>query len=454
MKKYFVFAAAALVALAMGFSSCKKNAENNAPGTSDGTSTGQELTPEQSKEKLANVASQLSAKFNTEDQKQAVELADGLYDKYEDYDFEGMADAFAKEFDKMMSMPRYAIGVLQGKRSPLMTTEESFQFNFTDYCLKFEADEANRTWINRGKTSDNSAVLLFKDNKGTQCEAKCQAQGEVKTQQVDVDGSIYSATLPAKVVFTLKQGSTEIIRMEAEQNIDVDAPSIELSTMVKVASIGWQENMKASKTSASGAYKFMYGSEDIISVAANMPSYKLIDKSSREDFDDWFENIAEQYDQIVRSIGSCDGMLDLMGMVQVKARINNAGQVYGAIYDWAQNEGYGKEYMQQLCDIINKGQDNGLYYDKTDTKQAEVRMLLREYYGDYEPMPVLYFPQYGSSYDFGQYFNINNGPFADMMSTFEDLANKYIQLARLIDPDLEDIHFTERDHNRPEPIEY
>ena len=439
MKTNFVFVTAALMALCLGFSSCKdKNKGNN-----DQTAVTEQLSPEENKEHLVSVADKISSKFNTRDQQEAIDLADGLIDKYEDYDFEGLQDVFVGEFEKMMKMPKYVIGVLQGNHSPAATPEEAFNFDYTKFCVEFEADEQNKTWINRGQTTDNSVILRFKDKNGTQCEAKCQALGQVKTYQVDIDGNSYIANAPAKVVFYLKKGNTEIVRVEVEQNIDLNAPSVAISTYAKVANLSWKEDANITKTSASAAFKILCSDEAIISVVANLPSYQMIDKPSYEDFDDWFEDIADQYDRIARTAKGCDGSLDLMGMVQAKAKIYNAGEVYGQIYDWAQRDHSERDraYMQQLCDIINNGQENGLYYN-SDTKQAEIRMQLMQEGEYYYPEPVLYFPQDGTSYAFDGYFDINQGPFAQMMQTFEDLANKYIALARVFDPNIPDIDIT------------
>lgn len=437
----------------MSFTSCKdKNKSNN-----DKAVITEQLSPEDNKEHLASVADKISAKFNTKDQQEAVEFADGLIEKYENFDFEGLGESFASEFEAMMSMSKYVVGVLNGKHSPAATTEQALNFDYSKFCMEFEADEVNKTWKKIGQTSDNSAILRFKDKNGTQCEAKCQALGQIKTYQVIVSGDTYSVTGPAKVVFYLKKGNTEIVRVELEQTIDLDALSFDISTYAKVANLSWKEDAKITKNSASCAFKILCDNEAIITVAANLPSYQMIDKPNNVDYEQWFEQIADQYNRIARTAKGCDGSLDLMGLVQVKAKINDAGKVYGQIYDLVQTnpDDRDRAAMQQFCDIINKGQENGLYYG-SDVKQAEVRVQLEERYDYYYPEPVLYFPQDGTTYAFDGYFDINQGPFAQMMQTFEDLANKYIALARLFDPNITDIHFTgeQGGRNEPMPVEH
>ena len=109
-----------------------------------------------------------------------------------------------------------------------------------------------------------------------------------------------------------------------------------------------------------------------------------------------------------------------------------------------------------MVKLINRHQENGLYYG-SNLKQAEVvAQVAREtryrydydYYtgqyreytvNEYYPEGVLYFPSDSTTYAFEQYFN--RKPFTDLQYAVEDLANAYIRLSHYLYDEVGDISF-------------
>lgn len=544
MKKYFLFVASALVALTLGMSSCKGKTDpvidpENPSVNPDKPSVTEVLTPEQSKEKLMSVAKNMVGVFNPDDQKEAIELADGLYEKYRDYSWNEVGDYLEEKYEPMFTMPRYIKDVLLARRSP--ASAEPVVFSFENESLVIEADDASRSWKVVGKASDNSIILRFTDKAGTKCEAKFWGEGKTKTYEyvyqdyhwdapkifvddsavaeasgyydgewryfrrdengwfyeeeyydedawewryrnvyvslsdVDdiyaynydyslqydretghffyydwrneykvVDGErTYKGVIPAKILFTLKQGDKTIISEELEQDLEMN-DHVTLSLNVKVVNLSWILDMKIGWKSGSVAFDFKYNNERVLGVAANMPSYKLIDKPEEMTYEDWAEQYGERYEELIKNIGEVTALVDLMGEAQIQMKVENVGYAYRDFRKADGYDSYSKSSVQHFCDLINDNQTNGLYYNSPVLQAkviAQVRSDYDNYYGEqrYEPEGVLFFPADSTTYAFEEYFN--RKPFTDLQYTVEDLINKYIQLSKFLYDEVGEVRF-------------
>lgn len=454
MKKYFYFAAAMLAAVTMSLNSCgdkKNNAENNQEqnyGAGNKVEDGL-LTPDESKEKLMGVAKMFAGKFNTNDQKAVTQLADNLYGKYEGYDLGEFEEHYKDRYDVLFGMPRYVSNVLNGHATPL---DRSYIFSFAGESAIFEADDATRSWVYKGKASDNSFILRCKDNSGKQVEAKVWGEGAEHHLEYswNDEGVTHTAKgeLPAKVIFTLRQGNTEHMRVEFTQEMEKNNHAF-LGTIVRLANLSWTADMKVYSSKATAAFKFVCSNETLLSAAANLPSFRLIDKQDSQSYEEWIEEYGDRYDEILKSIGAADAALDILGWVQLKAKIDNFGYLYrdGKKYDF-DFDSRDREEIEGMVESINSHVATGIYYG-SDIKQAQViaqigRERRYDYYSEQEyynyfPEGVLYFPQDKTTYAFDQYFN--RKPFTDLQYTVEDLANKYIQLSKYLYDEVGTVEF-------------
>ena len=536
MKKHFLSIMAVMTAIMMMVTSCdqKKNEEPTDPTTPtenpDKPSVTEVLSPEETKEKLMDVSQRMVGTFKTDDQKAAVDLAEGLYEKYKDYNYDS-AEKYANHYDQLFRMPRYVQKVLRGESSP--ASAEVIAFSFESESVIFEADEQTRTWKNLGKAPDNSIIIRCTDKNGNPCEAKFWGEGQNKTYEytyeeyhweapkvyvnnseinyvegiinddwhylyLDDDGrwyytdynpdtgmsepfyvelsacvyvyaysdyhslyydqernafyyndweheykvsdgwKTYRGTIPEKMLFTLKQSNNEVIRFEMAQEL-VKNDHANISLMVKVTNLSWTADIKIASTSGSFAFNFKYGNDRLFGAAASLPSYKLIDKTDEMTYEDWVQEYGDRYEELIKSIGEANGLVDMLGEVQIRIKIANAGYAYR---DFKRQDGYNtrsRESVEEFCRLINENQTNGIYYN-SDVKQAEVRVQVSgDDYGYFEPEGVLYFPSDSTTYAFEQYFN--RKPFTDLQYAVEDLANAYIRLSHYLYDEVGDISF-------------
>ncbi len=452
MKKYLFMVMMAAVTLS--FNGCKDGPSGNGGGDNEGQGGGgeinkeaitEQLSPEETKEHLMKIANGLVGKFNTNDQKAALQLMDGMIEKYETYDWEPIGNYFETRYQDLFAAPRYMRAVLKGE-SPVPAMNHAYTFSFEGERVIWEADDANRTWKYKGESSDNSIILRAKDKSGTMCEAKFWGTGATKTYEVTwiENGENHTATgiIPENVHFTLTQGSKLIASADLKQDMQRNNHAT-FHIDAKVVNLRWTTDLDIRTSNGSFGFAFYYGEEKLLSALANLPKYKLLPKDNSTDvesYENWIEQYEEHYDELIREIGSADAIVDIFGMAQCKINITNGGQTYADISNLDKGDvpTYTQQGAQQYCDVINAAQTNGIYFN-SETKQADVRMMVTEHYGDYEPEPVLYFPSDGTSYSFEQYFN--RAPFTDLQQSVETLANNYIKISSWLTNNVGEIHF-------------
>ena len=437
MKKYLFMAM--MAAVVMGFNGCKDGPTGNGGGDDDKQGGGdinkeaitEQLSPEQTKEHLMKIANGLIGKFNTNDQKAALQLMDGMIEKYEDYNWEPIGNYFETRYEDLFAAPRYMRAVLRGE-SPVPAMSHAYTFSFEGERVIWEADDAQRTWVNKGKSSDNSIILRAKDKSGTMCEAKFWGSGSTKTYEVtwQENGENHTATgiIPENVHFTLTQGSKLIASADLKQDMQRNNHAT-FHIDAKVVNLRWTTDLDIRTTNGSFGFAFYYGEEKLLSALANLPKYKLLGKDNSTDvesYENWIEQYEEHYDELLREIGSADAIVDIFGMAQGKINITNGGQAYTDISNLDKGDvpTYTQQGAQQYCDVINK---------------ADIRMMVINDYDGYRPEPVLYFPIDGTSYSFEQYFD--RAPFTDLQQSVENLINSYIHISTWLTQNAGEIHF-------------
>ena len=250
------------------------------------------------------------------------------------------------------------------------------------------------------------------------------------------------ATLPQKIHFTLKQGSTTLSSCDFSQEM-VKNDHAYFNIDCTFANLSWNINTKINSTYATAAFEFKYGSKKFLSAAANLPMYKLIGIEEGQSYEDWIKEYGDRYEEVLKSIGEADCAVDLFGEVQIKGHINNFGYAYRDYMAWDKEYGRfnSKTSVQKYCSIFNDNMTTGIYYNN-DVKQAELRVVTNydERYDEYEPEAVLYFPMDKTSYGFEQYFD--RKPFtSDLRYMVEDLVNKYVQMSPSLYDEVGNISF-------------
>lgn len=462
MKTKVKYAAMMFAAVAMVFAGCKSQVEKDLESDYNENANVKEMTPDEQKDYLVEVGKEFIATFNAEDQRGAVNLAEGLYRKYNTWDWEVIGEQMEKEWNKLdadgfFRMPARIAALATGEATT-MDTKELF-ISFAVAGRLFEFDEKTKT-MKVSETKDGSIVARFKDENGTDCELKVWGEGKttpvtftydeyrweggyydaydnwVDYQKVYVGERIIKVEVPAEVDMYLKQGSTTIMSVEFawESNFK---DYVNHSLSLKVTNITWNQELKASTTDASAAFSLTYGDTKLIVAAVDLPKYQLIDWEggkdiALEDAESWIEQYDDQYKTILGSLGKGEGVVDIMSKVRGKMSITDGAGFYDAMNRWS-NTNYATDLENETayCNVYNSYIHAGLYYGGK-TEQAQVKMqptysYTDEYYGErYNSVPVLYFPKDGTTYEVVTFFE--SAKFNVLIDLAEDLLNAYKDL--------------------------
>jgi hypothetical protein len=425
-----------------------------------GGGEGEVLSAEETKEKLMEIAKKMVNTFQTNDQRDFIEITDACFTKYKDYSWEGFEDYFESAYDAVFDDGRYyapespnpiapyvgmmyrVARVAEGKAAP---TNINYIFSFEQDNFIFEADDRNKKWNYLGKSSDNSAVIRFKDAQGRACELKAWPEGAVKTYSYTWTANGQQHTLgvkmPAKVYVRLTCAGVQRAQFSLTQELQKNDHAY-LTFDVNLVNLTWKIDTKINSTHGSFAFDMKYGDQPYLSAAVNLPLYELIGKRDDQSYDDWVQQYADRYDELIKKIGAADGILDILGQMQIKVQTDNVGYAYRDFMNWdskynnyyGYGYGYGYDYnsrerISAFCLCFNDNNKNGIYFN-SDVKQAEVRLqpLYNEAYNYYEAEGVLYFPADQTTYGFEEYFV--RKPFTDLQYMVEDMINKYIKLSQ------------------------
>lgn len=443
MKKFFFVAM-----MAIAFIACDQKGSGSGVVDPSKPSETKELTPEQSKEKLASVAQSFMAKLNTADQKAAVELAEGLAEKFESYSWDSVEtflyDAVSETYGKL---PRYMAKVAKGS---FATSDDPriFIISFEKWGVIFEADDATKSWKLVGKTEDGSTIFRFTAKDGKACELK--GWGEGATHVVEWTEMDYSAidkikiVAPATANVLLTYDGKQLIRIKANQDFK-DNEYVKFDAVFDIVNVTFATNEEITLNHAAVACSFSYSGEKMLSMAIDLPSYKLDPKAQDEGFTEWMEKNMDP--AVLKTVGKADMLLDIMGEVQAKATFTDVAKAYEQYQELSKKSfASAQESIEALCKWINDNQTNGIYYN-SPVKQAEFRLQVKavdyeynpgENRTEYYPEVVIYFPQDGSTYAVESYFD--SKPFTDLQKSAEDLIEAYMRLFHIIGPD-DEFHF-------------
>jgi len=441
-----------LLLCTMTFTACKdKNEVTNNDSNSSSNNSANAMTADQQKEYLENSGKQILATFKTVDQKEAVELADGLYRKYESYDWESIGEDLAQiddgRYDNFFAMPGRLARFANGEQVP--TARDILVFSFAECAYNFEVDEAKRT-IRYSKSVDGTCTATFRDELGNTCVLKAWGEGAAKEyeysyESTNRDGSKTTKTIQAQIPATthmvLMQGKTEVINcafgLDALKN-----DHIYVTFNLKVTNVAILFDTRVNSTHATALYEFSYGDQKLIAATADLPKYKLIDKQDNQDWEEWIEQYEDRYEELLRAIGAGYSTLNLMNLVNIKASISDGGLLYSEVVAWDERGNRNtKESVKNFCDIFNKYMYGAVFFPSDPaTEQMLVKLQPRSYEGYqynpetddyeettcYEPEPVIYFPKDKSSYAFEDYFTSER--FNTILTLTENLINSYIDL--------------------------
>lgn len=452
MKKTNLFFAFVLMTSACLISSCKGGDDPTGGLLDDPKGTMGVLSPDEQKDFLVDVGEELINTFNPNDQKEVVELADELYYKYKNYDWDAIGeefedeldDIYSTEFESFFGMPRRMIDVINGKKKVSLENKEIL-LTLSKFGRIIEFDDKNKT-VKITKTDDPSVVAKFSDPEGTKCELKVWGEGkEIEGSYTYEDGhwdynydewvSDGKRTIRVKVPRTikmhLKHGSNSLISFTFNWDSNIK-DYVNTSLNLQVINLVFAEETKVSTTEASAVFSFSYGDKGLIAAAVNLPKYELIDWEGGKDIteeegENWLEEYDDKYKSMLGKVGKGEVKLDILGKVQLRGGVTDGAALVDAYYNWG-DKYYNDEQdeCQDLCDLLNKYIYLSVYYNNTTTEQAKLLMQVYEDYYGYDIEPIMYFPQDETSIAVMTYFN--SSKFLGLVDLVEELANSYIAL--------------------------
>lgn len=452
MKKTNLFFAFVLMTSACLISSCKGGDDPTGGLLDDPKGTMGVLSPDEQKDFLVDVGEELINTFNPNDQKEAVELADELYYKYKNYDWDAIGeefedeldDIYSTEFESFFGMPRRMIDVINGKKKVSLENKEIL-LTLSKFGRIIEFDDKNKT-VKITKTDDPSVVAKFSDSEGTKCELKVWGEGkEIEGSYTYEDGhwdynydewvSDGKRTIRVKVPRTikmhLKHGSNSLISFTFNWDSNIK-DYVNTSLNLQAINLVFAEETKVSTTEASAVFSFSYGDKGLIAAAVNLPKYELIDWEGGKDIteeegENWLEEYDDKYKSMLGKVGKGEVKLDILGKVQLRGGVTDGAALVDAYYNWG-DKYYNDEQdeCQDLCDLLNKYIYLSVYYNNTTTEQAKLLMQVYEDYYGYDIEPIMYFPQEETSIAVMTYFN--SSKFLGLVDLVEELANGYIAL--------------------------
>lgn len=401
---------------------------------------------------LVDVGETLINTFNPNDQKEVVELADELYYKYKNYDWDAIGEEFEEEIDDIYStefesffgMPRRMIDAINGKKKVSLEDIEIL-LTLSKFGRIIEFDDTNET-VKITKTNNPSITAIFSDSEGTKCEFKVWGEGkEIEGSYTYEDGHwdyLYDewvsdgertirVKVPTTIKMSLKHGSKSLVSFTFKWDSNIN-DYVNTSLNLQVINLVFSEETKVSTTEASAVFSISYSDKSLITAAVNLPKYELIDWEGGKDIteeagENWIEEYDDKYETLLGKVGKGEVKLDILGKIQLKGGVTDGAALVDAYYNW--NDEYYSDDLtryQDLCDLLNKYAYLSVYYNNTTTEQAKLMMDVYEDSWGYNVEPVMYFPYDDTQIAVMTYFN--SSKFLGIIDLVEELANSYIAL--------------------------
>lgn len=424
------------------------------------------------KEYLENVALEFMEMMPSSDFKEIAELGRYMYDTYGDaYDWDGV-NSWAKN---VYNASREALGNTWTETETYSWDgwDETYIYNdiYTDYKSLILASKytghfvaGNGGWI---REDAENLQFIFTDKAGKQCILKLETSGTVKNVHItdvkdwtgsyvptEAENNDYIATgtyiytdyydytkqiigVPEKIVVTLTQGDTQVIKTIVNFNLDeitneeFDISKNNLSaTMTTELSNGYKFVLSEAKynanKNASASFSMSKNGISLISasVATDVNGLPSMNASALavEDLEaDDFANTTVKNGYV---------KLDILGKVQLFGQLSDVRKCSDYIHDANdndENEALFKSYINQANTLT----DIGLYYNGNNEKQADVKLepFTKEKWDGrlyWYAEPVIIFSDDTSYSTFTSYFN--EVDFKKVIDTFKALVNKYADL--------------------------
>jgi|GEM_PF-3119314 len=392
------------------FSSCKKKNENVVKS---------ELTADESKQHLQEVAEKFMSYFNTADQEEVIKLVDGLVEKMEDYSWDGITGYFEDELDKkgVYLLPRRVLSVMQQPSIDIALTELSANM----FSGVFEANDRTHEWRRISEGNKGEIELRLTSMDGKPCVAVLTAKGDTYHWKGDESTEAWEIVVPEKVTFSFKADGKEL----ASATVTFDAKlndHVKVTEDISVANLKWSCKADVTMTKGDFSANLKCGSNEILDMTVSLPKYELISKSDSKTWEQWLDMYDRNYEYLMQSVGDVIAEVNIIKQVQLKGKVSDFGSFYKE-YSRIEDEYWGEKRRRQLLYAFDDYVLIGMYYS-SNTMQAHLTGELIDGYIE----PVIFFEKDKTSYSIEDFFS--RGRFRSVYTQLEDLINSYIHLFR------------------------
>ena len=417
------------------------------------------LSPEEQKERLEEIALQLSEEIPASDFEDIVDLGKYLREVYiEGYDWDNVSDWASEVFEELVEpvgKPKketntetnsYSWGTYTSTYT-YITQNYKVLLAAANFTGHFKAN--NGRWI-QSKADD--LQFLFTDAEGNQCTLSATTSGNTTTLYIGefedhdydwwYDEDHYyeeestnltkaSIKVPEQIVVTLRRNGANVVKISINLNLsnlqssnfNLAKSNLVMSTKVELNN-GYtfnlsQVNYSPSKLAVEATMS--KGSKTLASVTVSatpegLPNVNLVNGA---DINIEKTNLKNAFVKV-----------DVMGEVQLQGTLSNYKTLINYLDKAKQNNGSEstfKSYVNQANGLL----DINLFYDNSAVKQATVKLQAFEEYSYYygrrwKSEPVLTFYD-GSSYsNLGAFFNEDD--FRSVIDAFQRLAEEFRSL--------------------------
>lgn len=372
IKKYFyLLACASLIA----FPSCSDSDDNNGGG---GEATGT-ISPENSKENLANAAIEVMDMFQPEDQKELFDIAEYFGAQYGDLEFpsfdNGSKAGYATSAKEFFSEIR---NFASGDLTALSRAMNSYTYDIKYSLYTGIYEPGAYAWVKTGDSKD--IIIRFKDKNNKNVELKVSATGtpyeytftDEYEDYWETVREVYNIECPRNVDVKLTCGNETLVDGSAKTNVNIDGHSFSVDADVTAANIRAIASTSGKDSRITETSEVRIDGKSVISTEATVNGSHLCDIEYMQRISDYDDD--DEYDaSIFDMFKNASAKVDILGKITVEAEGNLSKNLLNAMNDenfdyWDSYEYDSKEEAradcQKACDIINNSFSCVIRFDK------------------------------------------------------------------------------------------
>ncbi len=354
------------------------------------------------------------SQFNPEDQQQAIELADELVWKLQNYQNEDLV-AHYQDSGLWYIAP-----------------------------IVWEADSSRQTWRYAGATNDGNTILRFLRRNGKIGEAIIIGHGEAInfTMNRDINGETrhIDCHIPEDLKILLREGS-DVLELTAHLDIATNS-TYAAHTEITFGHTYWVADIHATTSNVNLTANMTYHELNMIRIAAAAP-WTLTLKDDATTSEEYMLGLYANRIDLLKTMGELEAQVQMGDEIHAHVTSPSIGKFYQAYEDWmfdndkTTQDDLTLRQAQSFCNIHNSRCGITIFNQQNDTL-AQVVMGAYEIPGKtgnerYNVESLLYFPYDQTKYTFTEF--LTETRYGNLISLVEQKANAYIRFLQYSQPD-------------------